>query len=343
MTTRRTALKSLGGAAVCGFAAQLAFPALAQQRTTWKCVANHRNGASWSHRWPWLIDEVAKRSDGRLQLEVTTVPELGFSGQELLRALRSNLVDFSDIVAGFVAGEFPAIEAPQLAGVFGDYEATRKAVDAWSEKVLKHNEGMLGGRLFGSFNYNSVLLFSKFPIDSLDSLRGKKIRIFSVSLSDYVSALGGEPVSIPTADIYTALERGTLDGAIIGPDQVEGGRLYEVSKYLTNLHFGSSPGYNVISRRSWERLPDDLKRILDGIAPAFVQRGWEAGAENDRDGLAAAERRGMVVQRTIEDEWREPLQKIARDVVAARWAKRAGDQAKRDFNEVLAPIAGFTI
>lgn len=343
-SSRRDVLKSIGGAAALALTMPGALkPAFAQQQITWKAVANHRNGASWSHRWPWLIEELKTRTDGRLAIDVSTVPELGFSGQELLRSLRSNLIDFSDIVAGFVAGEFPAIEAPQLAGVFGDYDDCRKAVDAWSAKVLSQNENMMGGRLIGSFNYNSVLLFSKFPVDDLDSLKGKKIRTFSVSLSDYITALGGEPVSLPTSDLYAALERGTIDGCIVGPDQVEGGRLYEVSKYLTNLHFGSSPGYNVISRRSWDRLPDDLKTIIDDIAPVFVERGWEAGAENDSLGLDAAEKRGMTVLRAPKDEWREPLRAIARDVVAANWAKRAGEQSKNDFNEVLAPIAGFEI
>jgi len=342
LSTRRDILKGFGGIAALSLAGNAAFPAFAQEKIVWKSVANHRNGASWSHRWPWLIEELKTRTAGRVELDVTTVPELGFSGQELLRALRSNLIDYSDIVAGFVAGEFPAIEAPQLAGVFGDYEDCRKAVDAWSEKVLKQNEQLMGGRLFASFNYNSVLLFSKFPVDDLSAIKGKKIRTFSVSLSDYITALGGEPVSIATGDLYAALERGTIDGAIVGPDQVEGGRLYEVSKYLTNLHFGSSPGYNVISRRTWDRLPDDLKAVFDDLSAAYTQRGWEAGAENDSLGLEAAEKRGMIVQKEIKEEWREPLREIARGV-AQNWATRAGEQAKKDFNEVLAPIAGFEI
>lgn len=344
MTSRRNVLKGIGGAAAMGAIAPFGMSsAFAQEQITWKSVSNHRNGASWSHRWPWLIEELKTRTNGRLNLDVSTVPELGFSGQELLRSLRSNLIDFSDIVAGFVAGEFPAIEAPQLAGVFGEYEQCRKAVDAWSAKVLSQNENMMGGRLIGSFNYNSVLLFSKFPMDSLDAIKGKKIRTFSVSLSDYITALGGEPVSLPTSDLYAGLERGTIDGCIVGPDQVEGGRLYEVSKHLTNLLFGSSPGYNVISRRSWDRLPDDIKAIIDEIAPVYSERGWEAGRMNDNEGLDAAEKRGMTVLREPKEEWRAPLLEIARDVVAANWAKRAGDQAKQDFNEVLAPIAGFEI
>ena len=117
MYDRRSLLKLLGGMSA-GAALPGSVPsAAAQDIINWKAVTNHRNGAAWSYRWPWLQDEIKTRTNGRIVLNVTTVPELGFTGQELLRALRSNLVDFSDIVAGYVGGDFPAIDAPQLPGV----------------------------------------------------------------------------------------------------------------------------------------------------------------------------------------------------------------------------------
>jgi hypothetical protein len=51
----------------------------------------------------------------------------------------------------------------------------------------------------------------------------------------------------------------------------------------------------------------------------------------------------MTVLTEAKEEWREPLKKIAKDVVAAKWAKRVGDKVTKDFNDVLGPIAGFTV
>jgi TRAP-type C4-dicarboxylate transport system substrate-binding protein len=341
---RRSVLKWLGASAS---AAVSVIPgvaiAVAQDSVTWKAVANHRNGAAWSHRWPWLLEEIKTRSNGRLAMNVTTVPELGFTGQELLRALRSNLVDFSDVVAGYVGGEFPAIDAPLLPGVFKDYPTTQKAVAAWMEKVVAPAENIMGGRVISSFNYNSTYLFSKTPINKLDDLKGMKVRTFSVGLVDYISALGGEPVSMPVADLYTGLERGTIQAAVTGPDQVEGQRLYEVCKYMTDLQLGSSPAYVVVSRRSWDRLPADLKKVIDDIAPTFTERGWQAGEINNKVGIDLAKAKGMTVVTELKEEWREPLKKIAKDVVLAKWAKRVGDKVTKDFNDILGPIAGITV
>ena len=170
-----------------------------------------------------------------------------------------------------------------------------------------------------------------------------KIRTFSLGLVDYITALGGEAVSMPVADLYTGLERGTIQGAITGPDQVEGQRLYEVCKYMTDLQLGSSPSYTVVSRKSWDRLPPDLKKVIDDLGPAYTARGWEAGRMNDKAGIDLAKAKGMTVLTEAKEEWRPTLKKTAKEVVAAKWSKRVGPKVTQDFNEILGPIAGFTV
>ena len=315
---------------------------MAQAAVNWKCVTNHRNGAAWSHRWPWFIEEVKNGSNGRLALNVTTLPELGFSGQELLRALKSNLIDFSDITAGYVGSDFPAIDAPLLPGVFKDYATSRKGVDAWTEKVVAPAEATMGGKVHSTFNWNSVYLFSKVPINKLEDVKGMKIRTFSVGLVDYISALGGEPVSMPVADLYTGLERGTIQGAVTGPDQVEGQRLYEVCKYMTDLQLGSSPAYSVVSRKTWNALPEELRKVMEAIAPKFTERGWEAGEINNKVGIELAKAKGMTVT-DAKPEWLPTLKKIAQESVAAKWSKRVGPKVTKDFNDILGPICGITV
>ena len=344
---RRTILRGIGGvgagAATLVAKPGLIGPALGQDKVTWKAVTTHRVGAAWAHRWPWLLDEIKTKSNGRLVLDVTTLPELGLSGQELLRTLRANLIDYVDIVAGYVGGDFPAIEAPQLPGVFLDYAISRKAVDAWVPKVIEPRQDIIGGRVISHFNYNTVYLFTKNPLEKLEDIKGMKIRTFSVGLADFVAALGGEPVSMPVADLYTGLERGTIQGAITGPDQVEGQRLYEVCKGLTDILCGSSPAYTVISKKSWDRLPADLKKVIEDLAPTLTNKGWEIGDINNRYGVELAKAKGMTVLTAPKPEWVEPLRKIGKDVVAAKWSKRVGAQVTKQFNEILGPIAGITI
>ena len=51
----------------------------------------------------------------------------------------------------------------------------------------------------------------------------------------------------------------------------------------------------------------------------------------------------MTVLTEPKKEWIDPLKKIGKDAVAAKWSKRVGEKTTKEFNEILAPIAGFTI
>jgi len=347
LVNRRSFLFRTGGAAAATLLAPLAGPAgpaFAQDKpTAWKAVTNHRNGAAYSHRWPWFLEQVKTRTNGRLVIELTTVPELGLTGQELLRSMKSNLLDFADVVAGYVSGEFPAIEAPQLPGVFRDAAHLKQAFDAWTAKIVTPREDIMGGKVLASFNYNPVYLFSKFEFTRPEDLKGKKVRVYSAALSDFVAALGGEPVNMPVSELYTAMERGTVDAAVTGPDQIEGQRLYEVCKFATDLSLGNSPGYSVVSRKSWDRLPADMKKALEDIAPEFTRRGWEAGAMNTKAGADVGAAKGMKIIAAPKPEWQATLARVSKEAVLPKWSKRVGPKVTEDFNTILGPIAGLTI
>ena len=80
--------------------------------------------------------------------------------------------------------------------------------------------------------YPDQAFFSKKPVRKPEDFKGLKTRVHSVALASLVAGLGGEPLTIAFAEVYTALERGTLDAAISGTKPGYGLRWYEVSKYL---------------------------------------------------------------------------------------------------------------
>lgn len=344
---RREFLSQAGGAAAAALLSPLAGPigsAFAQDKPiNWKAVTNHRNGASYYHRWPWFLEQIKARTNGRLNIELTTVPELGLTGQELLRAMKTNLLDFADIVAGYVSGEFPAIDAPQLPGVFRDAAQMRQAFFAWTEKVVAPREDIMGGKVLAHFNYNAVYLFSKFEVTKPEDIKGKKVRVYSAALADFVTALGGEPVNMPVSEIYTALERGTVDAVITGPNMIESQKLYEVCKFVADFSLGNAPAYCVVSRKSWDRLPAGFKKALEDIAPEFIRRGWEAGDKDSQAEFDLGASKGMKIMRSPKPEWQPTLARVTREAVLPKWSKRVGPKVAEDFNNVLGPIAGVKI
>lgn len=309
----------------------------------WKAVSNTRNSLQFTEKWQWLADQLNERTDGRMTLEVSSFPELGLTGQELIRMLDVNLMDMAEVVTGYVSGDVPLMEGVQLPGVYRDYDQAREGYEAWMAQVVEPRAEVLGGKPIATFAFSSQYLWSKFPVNSLDDLEGKKIRVFAVAQADYFTALGAEPVSIPLAEVYTALERGVVDAVVTGPESGAGMKLWEVVDHVVDLRLGVGAGYVVVSQDSLDALPDDVRAVFEELQPELNELGWSLGTKDTKAGLDEVQANGITATIPAKDEWQAELDEIARTVVVPNWAKRAGPESAGAFNEVLGPLVGFTI
>ena len=309
----------------------------------WKAVSNTRNSSQFTEKWQWFADEMNKKTDGNVNVEVTSFPELNLTGQELIRMLKSNVMDIAEVVTGYVSGDAPLMEGVQLPGVFKDYDQSHAAYDAWLPAVVAPHPEVIGGRPIGSFAFSSQFLWSKFPVNSLDDLKGKKIRVFAVAQADYFTALGASPVFIPLADVYSALERGVVDAVVTGPESGAGLKLWEVLGYLTDLRLGVGAGYVVVNENSLNALPENYQAAFNELAPHLNELGWSLGAKDTKAGIDESAAHGIEVTIPGKPEWQDQLTDIARTVVVPNWAERSGADSKKTFNDVLGPVVGFTI
>lgn len=334
----------LGTAGIAAVAAGFPMIARAQSKPeiTWKAVLQHRNGAQYK-KWLWLEEELPKRTNGRMALELTTIPELGLTGTEMLRVMKTGLIDVAEVLTGYVAGDFPTMEATDLPGLVSGAEQSRQIYDAWTEKLVSKREDLMGGRAIATFSYGTMPVFTKFKVDSLEDFRGKKIRVFSPAQARYITALGGEPLSMPIADVYSALQRGLMDGLITGFEWVEGMKMWEIAPHVCDINIAPLGCYIVASRKGWSRLPADLQKIVSDIAPELTDRGWAMGQENVDTGLASARKNNMTIKVPGPEEWQPTLRKISQEIIVPWWAQRAGKQGKAAFNEIIAPIVGFQV
>jgi TRAP-type C4-dicarboxylate transport system substrate-binding protein len=325
---------------VMALAVFLAVPAVAAP-VTWKVVSNTRNSSHFTEKWKFFADEMNKRTNGEVVVEVTSFPELNLTGSELIRMLRTNLVDMAEVVVGYVSGEAPILEGVYLAGMYDNYDQVHQGYNAFLPLAQERFANIIGGRTIGSFAFSAQHIWSRFPINTLDDLKGKKIRVFAVSQADYVNALGGEAVFIPLGDLYVSLERGLADGAITGPESGAGQKLWEVTKYVTDLRLGAGSGFVVVSNKSYNALSDKNKAVFDQLAKEIDVMGWSIGVKDTKDGLDAALAHGMVLLDPAKPEWRDRLVEVTSTVVIPRWIERSKGDGKELFSKVLAPIIGF--
>ena len=119
----------------------------------------------------------------------------------------------------------------------------------------------MGGSLSDERRFPPFNILSKAPINSVDDLNGMKVRSFG-GLATLVSRLGAVSVSLPTPEVYTALQRGTVDAATYPPLLIVDFKFYEAAKYLWDQPLGSVVSVLAMRKAKWDALPDDLKEIF---------------------------------------------------------------------------------
>ncbi len=312
--------------------------ALAQTR--WKTVATSRPTPQFG-LWTWFGEELEKRSKGQFQVDVLSLPEIGLTGFELVRVTRAGLVDVADVILAYVAGEVPVIEGVDLPGLYADFEASVKAHQAYLQ-ALKRFEDRLGGVVLGAYLWPHQVIYSRKPVRSPAELKGLKVRVYGTAQAEFARALGMEPVSIAFAEVYTALERGTVDAGFTGTYSGFALKWYEVTKYLVDVNHGPNSGVLVISKRSWGKLAPDMQAMLRKLGDEFTERAWEVGRKTTKDGIEANGQKGMEwipMSPAMSAAVRETLTKH----VLPAWVKRSGPEAKTIFNQYVAPFAGVTV
>ncbi|MGH2398283.1 MAG: TRAP transporter substrate-binding protein DctP [bacterium] len=298
---------------------------------------------------PWKLFEewartVEKRTNGRVQFELTSLPELGFGGAETLRVLRTGIVDVAEVYGGYVAGELPIVEILELPGIFPDPATAKKAVLAWKPTETKILEEKANAVLLGMALYPDQAIFSKRPLRKLEDFKGLKVRVHSVALGSLIAGLGGQPLTIAFAEAYTALERGTLDAGITGTKPGFGLRWYEVTKFIVGPISMRPHVALSINKASWQRLPPDIQKILKEEAEQVVEaKAFTAIDLWNQEGLDKNVEKGMEHQ-PFSPELKAAITDVLRSKVIPEWVKRAGGaEAAKLFNEHIAPLVGFTV
>ena len=292
-----------------------------------------------------FVERVKRRTNGQVVFEVSSFPELGVGGPDTLRLVEDGTLDSAQIYSGYVGGDFPIMDMSNLWGLYPTQEDQLAVIDAIQPRmaeVTAEQGGVQVAYMMTAHNY----IFSQPEIYSLDDLQGKKLRSHSTVLSDLISGMGGDPQFIAFADVYTALERGVIDGAISCGSCGHGLRWYEVADYLVGPIISVGHSWFTINQSRWDEMPADLQNIImeEGARHAYLNRQLlfehfapTAVQENIAEGMELVE---------FTDEMKAAQRRSAIENVVPGWVTRVGgpdSEAAQIFNELVAPIVKVRI
>jgi TRAP-type C4-dicarboxylate transport system substrate-binding protein len=246
----------------------------------------------------------------------------------LFGAVSSGTIDVGYIANGYFTDKLPLNGVADIPGEVSSSKRGSKAY--WSllnEEGRLRSEFLAGKVMPMAFivmpPYQMVLRSGK--IDSLDKLRGLKIRSGGGIQNLTIEAVGATPVAMAAPDTYLGIQRGTLDGTLLAAISLKPYKLHEVSKSITqNIPFGS-PAIGIgMNLDKFNGLPEDVRKAL-------VQAGHDTVAHLSRyldDQIAKAEAEltaaGMTVYTPPEATLTQIQEKLG--LVAEDWAKRIRDR-----------------
>jgi TRAP-type mannitol/chloroaromatic compound transport system substrate-binding protein len=243
-----------------------------QKQYKWKMVT------TWPPGFPVLqegaerfANNVKQMSNGRIDIKV-------YAGGELIPALQTfdavsqGTVEMGHGSAYYWAGKVP--EAQFFSTV--PFGMTARGMNAWLYDggglalwretyqpfhVIPFPLGNTGVQMGGWFNKE---------INSLEDIQGLKMRIPGLGGKVFAKA-GGNPVLLAGSELYTALERNTIDATEwIGPYHDQRLGLYRAAEhyYYPGWHEPGSVLELTVNERAWNSLSDDLKAIIENAAAA---------------------------------------------------------------------------
>ena len=133
---------------------------------------------------PVLRDGTAARSNGRVQVTLSTHAERNLAGNEIVRLVRAGQVEIGAGTLTTLSGDVPILDGIDLAGLAPDINDARRIAEAVLP-VANRDLERFGARLVAMYPFPAQVVFCRAAFTSLNDLRGRRIRTFGNSLVDF--------------------------------------------------------------------------------------------------------------------------------------------------------------
>jgi len=155
-------------------------------------------------------------------------------------------------------------------------------------------------------------------INSLDDLQGLKMRIPGFA-GEVLAKLGAKPTNIPPGELYTALERNTIDALEwVGPSLDLRMGFHKIAPYYyTGWHEPATELQFMINKRSWDKLPADLQEILRvGMREAAYNMYIQSYHESAENWVTMKSEYPDIKVKTFPKEVMDALRKANEELIA---------------------------
>jgi TRAP-type C4-dicarboxylate transport system substrate-binding protein len=274
---RRSAAAEGFGKAVIRLAALvaaqlLAFAVLAEPIHLKLAFYQDRDTAVYRYAIKPFVDSVNAEAQGLLAIDVYAEGALGPGLAEQPRLVLDGTADIAFIVPGQTPYRFPDNKLLELPGLFRDLR----------EGTLTYTRLVAAGKLRGYEDFFTIgayttglnFIHSRKPIESLEALKGQRIRGNNQMEAAVLEALGATPTVLPVPQIADTIRKGAIDGAALAPTALRDYHIAALTPHHYLLGSGVNPLALVMNRKKFESLPETVQIIIRKHSGEHAAKLW---------------------------------------------------------------------
>ena len=228
-----------------------------------------------------LTEEIDKATNGELKMQLHLSGTLQISPSDITRAVGENIVQIGDDL--FNSGNIPVAgiaRLPMLVQSYDDFTKVAAVLEPYIEKAFAAK----GSTVLAAYSYPMQVVWGKKKLESLDDIKGLKLRVAAPEQGEFVRRFGGTSITMSAPEVPSALDRGVVDGIFTAG---VGAVLWkDLLKYGFLIVVNVNNSYIIANTDAFNKLTPDLQGKLRKVAQGIARwnqetmRTEEAASQN---------------------------------------------------------------
>ena len=252
----------------------------------------------------FFADEVYKRSNGRVKIQIYWLETLGKT-KELLGLVSDGTVDMAAFPAGYFPSQFPFWRWPNGTPFVMTTieEAAQTAIripqlPSIQEEIRKHNIKLLFSHVMGDYQ-----LFAKKPVTKFQDLKGLKVRTYGDTLPRCVQSAQAVGISVFPPEVYEAMQKGVIDAGLYDLGGGYGPKIYEVAPHINMWNIMTIVAWGIwMNLDTWDSLPADIRQIITDVSKDAMAFERERAINFENESREALKKAGAIFHEVPDSE-----------------------------------------
>lgn len=229
-----------------------------------------------------------ENTNGELTVKGFFSGALGSNERELAEMTQTGVVDFSHAATPYILGWAPSTRVFDLPYMFDDIQHYKAAVQGEAGDIIREEARDDGVEIIGYTIAGFRSIFNnERPVKTVDDLKGLKIRSMeSPVYVDMFTRLGMLPTPMPSSELFTALQLGTVDAGENDPASVISWGWNDAIKYYSLDRHSIAVIAIMMNKAKFDSYsPEIQKAIKDAAREAedyqleYVSQAWDDSLE----------------------------------------------------------------